>query len=197
MAEKEFKKVALQDVSGDYIAPVAYSAKYSNNGVDLDNITDNCVNKDLSNLSSIGEAHFVKPDVAVTHSANTQVGTSSDPVYVGSNGIAYACGFSWSNIYAITSYLLQPNNNTTYFQLNNGLKVELGTFSASASTGSVSLHYTYTSNSSFKVFLQQTSSKSSNCYTPHIVSQTRTSFNYYCGSYSNIDTGVYYMVIGY
>lgn len=41
MAEKEFKKVALQDVNGNYIAPVSYSAVYDKDGdvIDISSIT--------------------------------------------------------------------------------------------------------------------------------------------------------------
>ena len=48
-------------------------------------------NKDLSNLSTTGEAKFVKSSVAVTHTAGTAVGSSTRPTYVNSSGIATAC----------------------------------------------------------------------------------------------------------
>ena len=124
------------------------------------------------------------------------LGGTTTPIYL-SNGKLTTCSFSWSTIYAITSYNLAVNSGITYFTLNNGMKVELGTFSLSANTGTISTYYTYTSASSYKVFLQHTSSKAANYYLPHIKSQTKNSFTYYSGSYSNLDTGVYYIAIGY
>ena len=76
--------------------------------------TSGLANTDLSNLSAIGEAHFVKSNIAVTHTANNSVGSSTNPVYVNSSGVATACGFTWSTIHAvITAY----NSGTSWYRV--------------------------------------------------------------------------------
>lgn len=84
-------------------------------------------NSDLSNLSATGEAHFVKPNVAVTHTANTSVGSSTNPVYVNSSGVATACGFTWSTIHAvITTY----NSGTSWYRVWSDGWIEQGGLTA-------------------------------------------------------------------
>ena len=87
----------------------------------------NYANMDLSNLSATGEAHFVKPNVAVTHTANTSVGSSTNPVYVNSSGVATACGFTWSTIHAvITKY----NSGTSWYRVWSDGWIEQGGLTA-------------------------------------------------------------------
>ena len=98
MAEKEFKKVALVNVGGDYIAPVAYSAQFDKDGdvidisslatqVDVDNkiqVVDDKIQVVDNNINNLSK-------VAVTHTQGSSVGSSSTPVYINSSGQAVAC----------------------------------------------------------------------------------------------------------
>ena len=89
--------------------------------------TSGLANTDLSNLSAIGEAHFVKSNIAVTHTANNSVGSSTNPVYVNSSGVATACGFTWSTIHAvITKY----NSGTSWYRVWSDGWIEQGGLTA-------------------------------------------------------------------
>lgn len=70
MTEKEFKKVALQDVNGDYIAPIAYNAMFDKNGdeIDISSITLN-ISSLSSGLSGLRNATY--PDINVLAGSGT------------------------------------------------------------------------------------------------------------------------------
>lgn len=74
--------------------------------------TSSMANVDLSNLSATGETHFVKSDIAVTHTKNTTVGSTSKPVYVSYTGVATVCtGLSISNLCNTSSSNITSNTD--------------------------------------------------------------------------------------
>ena len=119
---KKYQKLTEKGVSNGY-CPLDENAI-----VPIQHLPElNYANMDLSNLSTTGEAHFVKPNVAVTHTANTSVGSSTNPVYVNSSGVATACGFTWSTIHAvITAY----NSGTSWYRVWSDGWIEQGGLTA-------------------------------------------------------------------
>lgn len=106
----------------------AKASVYNNNFQDMLDYVDECMDyavlADLSNLDETGEAKFVKPDVAVTHTTNAAVGSSSNPVYVNSSGKAVACSSIDKSLLSTIPYIIKSyiSGRTCYRIWSDGFK---------------------------------------------------------------------------
>lgn len=106
----------------------AKASTYNDNMQSMLDYVDECMDyavlADLSNLDETGEAYFVKPDVAVTHTTNTAVGSSSNPVYVNSSGNVVACSsIDKSLLSAIPSIIKSYKSGHTCYRIwSDGFK---------------------------------------------------------------------------
>ena len=104
MTNYSAKKVVLKNNGGDYLVPIAYSAKYDMNG----NVID------VSSLQP--------KSTAVTHVENTGSGNNTTPIYVNSLGEVVACSYSLPTVTLLDYNLsnlssLGKDNLVTYANL--------------------------------------------------------------------------------
>lgn len=124
MTEKEFKKVALVNVDGEYIAPVASYAVEATHAVNADSAitSSNGVNID-SKFQDISDNIQQLQDVSVTHPKNSSVGSPSYPVYIKADGGVALCTSINSTLIGSPMITYQYNSGKSGYRIwSNGFK---------------------------------------------------------------------------